>query len=434
MRQFAIIDPAAGISGDMLLGALIDVGASPEWLRGLPARLGFPEVRIEIASTRRCGIACTKVDVRLASGEAESPSPEYVAPHPHEGSGGGTGWHHHHDGALGHRHLADLLGLVERAPLSLPVRQRVTRAFQRLCDAEGRIHGVAPEAVALHEVGALDALVDIIGAVEGFERLGIDEIYALPVALGNGWVRTSHGVVSVPAPVTTELLAGLDVGPNGPVTGEATTPTGAVLLHVLAAGPPPARYRPTACGWGAGGRDPSHYPNTLRLMIAEPVSEAAQVVTLSSDLDDLSPEYIDPLREALVAAGALDVQTWATQMKKGRPGFRVEATCDTSVVDPVTEAFFLHSTTAGIRRVTSERVTLARHQIEVPAADGLPVTVKVLETPGGPRVKAEFEDVRRAAARVGRPAHDVAREIETQARALLAGSLTGGSLSPKEPG
>src|SRR5262249_21634381 len=161
-------------------------------------------------------------------------------------------------------------------------------------------------------------------------------------------------------------------------------------------GAQPSHWRPTATGWGAGGRDPEHYPNALRLILAEPAQEAGQVVTLSTDLDDLSPEYIDPLREALVEAGALDVQVWATQMKKGRPGFRIEALCEVRVSDRVTEAFFLHSTTAGVRRGVAERVTLPRRMISVPAADGVAVQVKVLETPAGPRVKAEFDDVRAA--------------------------------------
>jgi hypothetical protein len=288
--------------------------------------------------------------------------------------------------------------------------------------------------VALHEVGAVDAIVDIVGGIEGFERLGIDQVSVRPVALGNGWVRAAHGIIPVPAPVTLRLLEGLDIGPNGPVVGEATTPTGAVLLRVLSSGPPPARWRVTGTGWGAGGRNPEHYPNALRLVLAAAVAEAGEVVTLSSDLDDMSPEYVEPLREALVAAGGLDVQLWATQMKKGRPGFRVEVICDPDSAERVTEAFFLHSTTLGIRRSTAERVTLPRRQIEVNAADGSPVMVKVVETAGGLRVKAEFEDVRRAAGRLGRPAHEVAREIESAARAQVAGAAASISRSQKEKG
>ena len=423
----AILDPAAGISGDMLLGALVDVGAPEDWLCALPARLGFPEVSIEVTRTSRCGVSCSQVRIRTGAGEAEDPSPAYAAPRAHH-----QAEHAHHHATGAHRHLGELLRIVDRAPLSPTVRERATAAFQLLCREEGRVHGMPAEAVALHEVGAIDALIDVIGGIEGFERLGVERVFTRPVALGTGWIHTAHGVVAVPAPVTTRLLEGVLIGPDGPVTGEATTPTGAVLLRVLTSGPPPARYRPTRTGWGAGGRDPEGYPNALRLMLAEAAAEAAEVVTLATDVDDLSPEYVDPLREALFAAGALDVQLWPTYMKKGRPGFRIEVICDTSVEERVLRAFFLHSTTAGIRRAVGERVTLPRRHLEVPAGAGVSVLVKVLEGPGGPRVKAEFEDVRRAADRLGRPAHEVARDVESTARALVAEPTSGASHSPKE--
>ena len=168
---------------------------------------------------------------------------------------------HSHDHHGPHRHVGDLIAAVERAPLSAWVRERAVRAFRLLGEAEGRVHGVPAEAVALHEVGAVDALMDIVGAIEGFEQLGITRIYHRPVALGSGWVRAAHGVIPVPAPATALLLEGIEVGPNGPVTGEAITPTGAVLLRVLSAGPPPARWRAIAGGaWGAGGRNPDGVP------------------------------------------------------------------------------------------------------------------------------------------------------------------------------
>ena len=434
--RFAILDPAAGISGDMLLGALLDAGAPSEWLRSLPARLGFAQACIEIDRVSRAGVAATRVQVTLPRGRREDPSRAFIAPHEHSHPD-----KHSHDHAsqetrahAGHYHLPELLTIIGQGALSPRVKSLASRAFRLLCEEEGRIHGMPAEAVALHELGAADAVIDIVGGIEGFEVLGIDRVFARPVALGSGWVHAAHGVMAVPAPVTARLLEGIEIGPNGPVTGEATTPTGAVLLRVLASGPQPSHWRPVATGWGAGGRDPVHYPNALRLILAEPAAEAGQVVTLSSDLDDLSPEYVEPLREALLAAGAIDVLLWATQMKKGRPGFRIEAMCDTGVADQVTEAFFLHSTTAGVRRTLAERVTLPRRLISVLAADGVPVQVKVLETPAGPRVKAEFEDVRRAAARLGRPAIEVAREIETEARALVAGGAASGSQSLKEQG
>ncbi len=164
--------------------------------------------------------------------------------------------HEHGDG--GHHHIGELIARIDRAPLSSSVRERAVRAFRLLGEAEGRIHGVPADQVALHEVGAADAMVDIVGALEGFERLGVSRVYNWPVTVGAGWVRAAHGVIPVPAPATAVLLEGIELGPNGPVTGEATTPTGAVLLRVLSAGAPPARWRPVSAGaWGAGGRNPS---------------------------------------------------------------------------------------------------------------------------------------------------------------------------------
>jgi Uncharacterized conserved protein len=277
-------------------------------------------------------VQATKVHVLLPDGSQELPAELLEADEPghaHQHTHGGHDHSHDHHGP--HRHIGDLIRAVEQAPLSAWVRERAVRAFRLLGEAEGRVHGMPADEVALHEVGAVDALVDVVGAIEGFEQLGISRIYNRPVAVGSGWVRAAHGVMPVPAPATALLLEGIEMAPNGPVTGEAVTPTGAVLLRVLSEGPPPPRWRATSGGaWGAGGRNPGTYPNALRLVIAEPVVEAGQVVVLSTDLDDLSPEYLDPLREALIAAGAMDVQVWATQMKKGRTGFRVEAVVATA--------------------------------------------------------------------------------------------------------
>jgi uncharacterized protein (TIGR00299 family) protein len=277
------------------------------------------------------------------------------------------------------------------------------------------------ERVPLHEVGAVDALVDIVAGIEGFEQLGIDRIYNRPVALGAGWVRAAHGIMPIPAPATSVLVEGLEVIANGPVSGEATTPTGAVLLRVLSSGPPPSRWRAIQAGaWGAGSRNPAEYPNALRLILAEAAAEAGEVVLLSTDLDDLSPEYLEPLREALVSAGALDVQVWATQMKKGRTGFRIEVTAPPDA-DAVVAALFRHSTTSGIRRQIAERVTLPRREFEVTSADGTAVRVKIVEGPDGPRVKPEYEDIAAVARRTGQPAHEVARDLHNRAlRSLIS--------------
>ena len=433
--RFAILDPVSGISGDMLLGALLAAGAPVEWLRSLPTRLGFPAVTIGVAPVDRCGVRATKVDVVLPDGSREEPShaldeshePQHDHVHPH------TAQHQHTHAHGPHRHIGELIRIVERAKLSPWVRERAVRAFQLLGEAEGRVHGLPADRVPLHEVGAVDALIDIVGGIEGFEQLGITRIYNRPVALGSGWVRAAHGVIPVPAPATSILLEGIEVGPNGPVTGEATTPTGAVLIRVLSAGAPPARWRAADAGaWGAGGRNPHDYPNALRIIVATAALEAGEVVLLSTDLDDLSPEYLDPMREALFLAGALDVQLWATQMKKGRVGFRVEVTVAPAEADKVAEALFRHSTTAGIRRYSAERVTLARREVEVTTADGVAVRVKVLEGPDGPRVKPEYEDVAALARRTGRPAHEVARDLQSRALRMVSAENAGPVAPNKE--
>src|SRR6266566_1521143 len=374
--RIAILDPAAGISGDMTLGALLALGVPQNWLEALPGRLGFEGVAVTVRNAVRCGVGCKQV--------------EFTIP--------------------------------ERAPVSDWVKERAVRAFRLVGDAEGRVHGVAPEKVHLHEVGAVDAVLDIVGAIEGFERLGVEAVHHLPVAVGRGWVEAAHGRVPVLAPATAILLEGLEIvgGGDGPVEGEATTPTGATLLRVLSAGAPPERWRMVGSGWGAGQRDPKHYPNALRIMVAEAAAEAARVVLLATDVDDMSPEYVEPLRQALVAAGALDVQTWPVQMKKGRQGFRVEVMAPEALAEAVTAELFRHSTTAGVRRWLAERATLPRHQLTV-RLDGVAVRVKVLDG-GSKRVKPEYDDVLAAAKALGRPPLEVARAVERDAEALIAKS------------
>jgi pyridinium-3,5-bisthiocarboxylic acid mononucleotide nickel chelatase len=426
--RFAILDPAAGISGDMLLGALVAAGATPEWLRELPSRLGFPDVQVDVELVDRAGVRATKVTVRLPDGRVEEPAQILDSNHQHASVS-----HHSHERAQPHRHIGELMGLIARADLSPWVKERATRAFRLLGEAEGRVHGMPADQVPLHEVGALDALVDIVGAIEGFERLGVSRIYNRPVAVGSGWVRATHGSIPVPAPATSVLLEGVEVAANGPVSGEATTPTGAALLRVLSSGSPPPCWRAINGGsWGAGGRNPPDYPNALRLIVAQAALEAGEVVLLSSDLDDLSPEYLDPLREALLGAGALDVQIWATQMKKGRVGFRIEVTTGPAEADEVAAALFRHSTTSGIRRHMAERVTLARREIQVTSADGSEVRVKVLEGPDGPRVKPEYDDVAAVARRTGQPAHEVAKDLHYRALRLVDREKTTRSLIPNK--
>jgi len=386
--RIAILDPAAGISGDMTLGALLSLGLPDSWLEGLPQRMGFSGVGVSIRNVSRSGVGSRQV--------------EFTIPEQPHG-----------------RHVGALVRIVEGAPVSEWVRERAVRAFRLIGEAEGRVHGVPAEQVHLHEVGAVDAVLDIVGAIEGFERLGVDAVYNWPVAVGTGWVEAAHGSLPVPAPATSLLLEGVDVVTGGPVEGEATTPTGAALVRVLSSGAPPARWRMLASGWGAGQRNPKHYPNALRVVLAEEAAEAGRVVVLATDIDDMNPEYVEPLRQALLEAGALDVQTWPVQMKKGRPGFRLEALAPEGRAADVTQALFAHSTTAGVRRWDAERATLARRQITVQLAPDVSVRVKVLEQADGVRLKPEYEDVLAAATALGRPPIEVARAVQRDAEALL---------------
>ena len=442
--RIAIIDPAAGISGDMLLGALVALGAPAGWLRQLPARLGYDGVDVDVAPVDRAGLTATKVTVRLPDGSHEGASQPHTAlplrhhhgrppentqsqmqAHEH---GYGDGHHHHASESVAahpHHHVPDLIARIERAPLSAWVRERAVAAFRLLAEAEGQVHGVPPEKVALHEVGAIDAVVDIVGAIEGFEQLGVSRIYSRPAALGNGWVHAAHGAMPVPAPATLLLMEGLEVASTGPVSGEATTPTGAVLLRVLSEGAPPARWRATASGWGAGERDPADYANALRITLAEPVAEAGEIVVLATDIDDMTPEFLEPLRAALFEAGAVDVQVWATQGKKGRMGFRVEALAPPPLAETVTSAFFRESTTIGVRRIVAERTVLSRRLDHFPAEDGSTVRVKHSEAPNGLRSKPELDDIQALASRQGRSVLEVAGELQLQLGRLKQGEVAG---------
>jgi uncharacterized protein (TIGR00299 family) protein len=393
--RIAILDPFAGISGDMTLGALVDAGLDRSWLDNLPERVGLAEVAVRIRTVTRCSISATKVDFDIPS-----TSPDHNA--------------HHH----GHT-IAGLVERVANADTSAAVKEKAIRAFELLGQAEGSVHGVPPGEVHLHEVGSADALLDIVGAIEGFELLDVAAVHNRPVALGDGWVAAAHGNLPVPAPASLLLLEGIDVQSGGPVTGETVTPTGAALLRVLSQGPPPAAWRVTRTGWGAGFRDPEGYPNALRLIIGEHSQEAGMVEVIATDVDDLSPEYVEPLRQAVIKAGALDCQVWATQGKKGRISVRVEAIVRPGCGADVAAALFSNSTSTGLRYWTATRRTLVRRVLEVEPRPGFRVRIKVREGPSGGRIKAEYDDVIRLAEQLGVPPIDIAREAEALAESVL---------------
>jgi uncharacterized protein (TIGR00299 family) protein len=365
-----IFDPFAGISGDMTIAALLDLGLPLEWLQDFVAGLGIGNVRVDAEIVDRSGIACQRLLLDL--------------PHEHA-----------------HRHLADMVRIIDRAGVDPNVRDRATHAFTLLAEAEAEVHGTTADRVHFHEVGGLDAIVDVLGSVAGAAELGFSEFYTRPVTVGRGWADMAHGHFPVPPPAVLKLLNGIEVA-DPAFDGECTTPTGAALLQAFTAGKPtPATFTPLRTGFGAGTRDPEDRPNCLRLIAIEATSEADHLLVVQCDVDDLSPEYVPPLIDAVIAGGALDCVATPVLMKKGRPGVRIEAIAPAARLDAVSRALFQASTSIGLRFWGVKRQTLARRE-ELVSWRGQDIRVKRSSLPdGGERAKPEFEDVARAAERLG---------------------------------
>lgn len=374
----AILDPFSGISGDMTLGALVGVGLEPDFLRALPGRLGIDGIGVRVEATMRGGIACTKVDFD-------------IPPQPHG------------------RHLKQIRELVNRADAPGPVKEKADLAFTAIAEVEAEIHGSTVDQVHLHEVGAVDAILDVMGAIWGLSELGVSRVYCGVIAMGDGSVNTAHGVLPVPAPATLRLLEGQAVRPGPEGAGELVTPTGAALVRVLSEGPPPAHI-PVRSGFGAGTKDFSNRPNALRIVLADAVASAADVETLewlATDLDDMSAEHVANASERLRELGALDVTTTAVQMKKGRMGVRLEVLTRPALARRLEDELFATTTTLGVRRTSVERRALRREQRTVDVL-GHAVRVKVATLPGGgQRGKPEYEDVQVVSRATGRSLGDV---------------------------
>jgi len=376
----AILDPFSGISGDMTLGALIGVGLDPEWLRALPERMGLPQVSVDIREVLRGEIVCWKVDFE-------------IPPQPHG------------------RHIDQIRELVANSGAPDDVRDRADKAFWSIASSEGEIHGLPPEQVHLHEVGAVDAILDVVGAIWGFSELGVEDVRCGTIRTGDGTVRAAHGLLPVPAPATLKLLEGYRVSPGPEGAGELVTPTGAALVRALSTGLPPAEYIPRRSGFGAGTKDFVGRANALRIVLADVElaragpSERATIV--ACDVDDMSPEYVAGAAERARVAGALDVTLVAVTMKKGRQGTRIEILCRPEDA-PRFEALLLRETTTiGVRRSEVDRVVLAREEATVDVL-GHTVRVKVVRlSDGGRRAKPEFDDVQRVALATSRSAADI---------------------------
>lgn len=376
----AILEPFSGIAGDMMLGALVHVGLDPAWLRALPSRLGLDDVRVRIADVQRGMIACKKVDFDIPD-------------QPHG------------------RHIEDVRALLAAAPIPPQVRDTANQVFTALAEEEGTIHGVAIDEVHLHEVGAVDAILDVVGSVWGLSELGVSRVCCGTISLGDGFVKAAHGVLPVPAPATLRLLEGHTVRPGPEGTGELVTPTGAALIKILSSGRPPMRYVPRCSGYGAGTKDLLGRVNALRLTLAEDATVGdglrERLHLLATDIDDMSPEHVAACADLLRQEGALDVVVTATLMKKGRAGQRVEVLASERDADHLEELLFLHTSTLGVRRSTVERRVLPRAS-QVVEVLGHAVRVKVATLPNGSqRAKPEFDDVRAVAEATGRALGDV---------------------------
>ena len=382
------LDCSAGISGDMLLGALVDAGVDLDLLQGAVDAVGVEPVRLSAQDVTRGGIGACKVDVHVAD-EAET------------------------------RSWRDVRGLLEDAQLDEPVRRLALDVFARLAAAEAAVHRVAVDDVHFHEVGALDAVADVVGSAAGLTHLGLTQLTASTVTVGSGTTRGAHGPLPVPPPAVVALLAGAPVQ-AGPVAKEMTTPTGAALLAatVTSYGPLPPMSL-LRSGSGAGGRDPAELANVLRLLLGEPLEGAAPTaVLLETNVDDLDPRLWPGVLQALLASGASDAWLKPILMKKGRPAHTLSVLCAADLAAAVREVVFRETSTLGLRETSVGKHALDRAERTVDV-DGRRVRVK-LGLLDGEVVNAmpEWDDVAAAAVALGRPAKQVLRDAHAAARDL----------------
>jgi len=376
--KIAYLDCLAGISGDMLLGAVVDVGLPVEELlaRLAPLKLG-EEFELRAKKVSKNGFAATKVDVSVRDTRHS-------------------------------RSLGDIEAVIQASELSGPIRTKALGIFRRLAEVEAGIHGLPVEEVHLHEVGSLDTIVDVVGGLSALDALGVEKVYGSPLPLGRGFVHGSHGPIPLPAPAALALLQGVPVR-GSEIETELVTPTGAALFTTLCAGYGPLpTMRLTGLGYGAGERD-LPIPNLLRLLLGEQAEasgvgiEVETLVMLETNVDDNSAEINGYVMDRLFASGALDVFFTPIQMKKNRPATLLSVLCRPEAAAALERILFLETSTLGVRRTNLERAWLERRSETVETPYG-PVRVKVARLPDGTTKRApEYEDCRQAAERAGVP-------------------------------
>lgn len=405
--RIAYLDCFSGISGDMFLGALIDAGVAPEVLEQTLAALAVG-ASLEISRVNRSGITATKVDV-IVKGERDSPRESQTgASDPHSHAHEHTHHHpHSHDRSHSHHHgrgLIEIRDIIRKAALTESAKRTAIAIFEELGAAEAKIHNIPIEQIHFHEVGAVDALVDITCAAVGAEALGVDEIICSPLNVGGGTVSCAHGNFPVPAPATVELLKDVPVFSSG-LQAELVTPTGAAIARTLAtrfASFPEMKIE--KAGYGAGARDFPGHANVLRITIGETVSKLAAntmqetISVLEANLDDLNPQVFGYVMDRLFDAGALDVFGMPVQMKKNRPGTLLSVLAKPEDADKLAQIIFAETTTLGVRRRQENRHVLARKWQTVSTRFG-DVRIKIASLNGTVSSYApEYEDCRRIAA------------------------------------
>ncbi|HEY5096318.1 MAG TPA: nickel pincer cofactor biosynthesis protein LarC [Candidatus Eremiobacteraceae bacterium] len=406
--RIACFDCFAGASGNMILGALVDAGLSMDALQRELRRLPVEGWTMRAESVSKRGVGALYLDVDV-------PGEDHLA---------GAGGH----GAHAHRKLANVLAIVRAAGFPAAVEKTACAIYHRLGEAEARVHRVPIDEIAFHEVGQIDAIVDIAGAALGLFMLDIDRVYCSRLPCGRGSVHAGHGTLPSPPPATMELLRGFPCYEID-VDGELVTPTGAAILTTVSQFGlrPPMTVR--GIGYGSG-RSEFPFANVLRVVIGDVLAEdaigasgadgAGDIEQIETNIDDMNPQIYEHLFERMFAAGAVDVWTEAALMKKGRPGTVVRALAPLERADAVVAVMLAETTSIGVRRWTARR-TIGVRAVEQINSDMGSFRVKITQTPAGPRARPEYEDVRAIARRDGAALVDVMRRAERIADEWLAG-------------
>lgn len=375
--RIAYFDCFSGISGDMILGALVDAGLDVGALRRELDKLGVPGFELEATRVERHGISGTQVRV-LAAPDHE------------------------------HRGLRQIRALLDDSGISESSKVKAKKVFERLADAEAKVHGTVPDQVRFHEVGAVDAIVDIVGAVMGLELLGVERVFASPLRLGTGLAQGAHGTIPIPSPATLELTRGVPIERTG-IAAELVTPTGAALITTLAGGYGAApQFVTQAIGYGAGSRTLKEIPNLLRVQIGEQTAtfEEDHSVVVETNIDDMNPQVYAYVLERLFQVGAKDAYLTSVMMKKARPGVLLTVLTDPASVDAVVQTVFEETTTLGVRiwRVDRRKLTRSAGQVQTPYG---PVATKIAHFEGRLRQTPEYEDCAKLARQCGVPVLEV---------------------------